>query len=69
MGRQQRKEDPELTSSHGHTEATTTYNAAPSGNNLRTSRTILPQLKKDIKKSHIDKGRRGREPNCGCDNP
>lgn len=42
-----RQEDPELTSLHGHTEATATYNVKThSENNLKISRTDLPLLKK-----------------------
>lgn len=42
-----RQEDPEVTSLHGHTEATTTYNVKThSENNLKISRTDLPLLKK-----------------------
>ena len=38
------EEDPKLTS-HGHTKTTTTYRTAISENDLKTSRTGLPQLK------------------------
>lgn len=38
------KEDPELTSSHGHIKATTTYSVTYCKNDLKTSRTTLLQL-------------------------
>lgn len=52
-------EDPELTSSNGHTKTTTIYRATLSEKNMRTIRTTLTQLKIQ-RKSHIKKGR-GRE--------
>lgn len=53
------EEDPELTSSHGHTEGTTTYIATHSENNLQTLGTHLPQLKSS-KEGGIKKIRKGR---------
>lgn len=38
-------EDPELTSSHGHMKAETTYRETLSEDDLKTDRTDLPQLK------------------------
>lgn len=38
-------EDPELISSYGYIKATTTYRATHFENDLKTSRTGLPQLK------------------------
>lgn len=54
-----KQEDHDLTS-HGHTEATMTYNATQSENNLKTRTIDLPQLKTE-REGHIEKGRRGRD--------
>lgn len=54
------QEVPELTS-HGHTEAATTYNATQSENNLKIHTIDLPQLKTEEKKVTLRKGWRGRD--------
>lgn len=45
-GNMVKQEDPELTSSHEHTKAAATYKATPSENDLKTSKTTLPHIKK-----------------------
>ena len=45
MAKMMEKEDPEITSSQGHTKITTTYRATIYENNLKTSRKDFPQLK------------------------
>lgn len=48
-----------LSSSHGHIKAATMYGTTHS-ENLNSSRTAIPQLK-IYRKSHTEKGRRGRD--------
>lgn len=64
------QDDPELTSSHGHTGATTTSIASDSENNLKTGRTDLPQRDREKQAtSKVGEGQRcGQEPNPGVTN-
>ena len=54
------QEDPELTSSHRHTNITTTYRATISENDLKTSRNDFSQLKTQ-RRNHNKMGMRGAD--------